>query len=44
MPKGHGKTRPLGISAVKDRMVQAAVKMVLAPIFERDFLPCNYGF
>src|SRR4029453_673445 len=36
--------RPLGISAVKDRIVQAAVKLVLEPIFERDFLPCNYGF
>jgi RNA-directed DNA polymerase len=44
IPKGHGKTRPLGISAVKDRIVQAAVKMVLESIFERDFLPSNYGF
>jgi len=44
IPKGRGQTRPLGISAVKDRIVQAAVKMVLEPIFERDFLPCNYGF
>jgi RNA-directed DNA polymerase len=34
----------LGISAVKDRIVQTAVKLVLEPIFERDFLPCNYGF
>jgi RNA-directed DNA polymerase len=34
----------LGISAVKDCIVQAAVKLVLEPIFERDFLPCNYGF
>ena len=44
IPQGKGKTRPLGISAVKDRMVQAAVKMVLEPIFEREFLSCNYGF
>lgn len=44
IPKGQGKTRPLGISAVKDRIVQTAVKLVLEPIFERDFLPCNYGF
>jgi RNA-directed DNA polymerase len=44
IPKGPGKVRPLGISAVKDRVVQAAVKMVLEPIFERDFLPGNYGF
>ena len=44
IPKGKGKTRPLGISAVKDRIVQTAVKMVLEPIFEREFLPFNYGF
>jgi RNA-directed DNA polymerase len=44
IPKGQGKTRPLGISAVKDRIVQTAVKLVLAPSVERDFLPCNYGF
>ena len=44
IPKGKGKTRPLGISAVKDRIVQAAVKMVLEPILEWEFLPCNYGF
>ena len=44
IPKGRGATRPWGISAVKDRIVQAAVKLVLEPIFERDFLPCNYGF
>jgi RNA-directed DNA polymerase len=44
IPKGRGTTRPLGISAVKDRMVQAAVKLVLAPIFARDFLPGNDGF
>lgn len=44
IPKGKGKTRPLGIAAVKDRVVQAAVKMVLEPIFEWEFLPCNYGF
>ena len=44
IPKGKGTTRPLGISAVKDRIVQAAVKMVLEPIFEREFLSCNYGF
>jgi RNA-directed DNA polymerase len=44
IPKGKGTTRPLGISAVKDRIVQAAVKMVLEPIFAREFLSCNYGF
>lgn len=44
IPKGQGKTRPLGISAVKDRIVQTAVKLVVEPIFEREFLPSNYGF
>jgi RNA-directed DNA polymerase len=44
IPKGKGTTRPLGISAIKDRIVQTAVKMVVEPIFEREFLPCNYGF
>lgn len=44
IPKGQGKTRPLGISAVKDRIVQRAVKLVVEPIFEREFLPSNYGF
>jgi RNA-directed DNA polymerase len=44
IPKGKGKTRPLGISAVKDRIVQTAMKMVLEPIFEREFLPSTYGF
>jgi RNA-directed DNA polymerase len=43
LPTGQGKTRPLGISAVQDRMVQTAVKLVLAPIFARDFLPCHSG-
>ena len=32
------------MSAVKDRIVQTTVKMVLEPIFEREFLPFNYGF
>jgi RNA-directed DNA polymerase len=34
----------LGIPAVRDRVAQAAVKIVLEPIFEADFLPCSYGF
>jgi len=42
--KGEGKTRPLGIPTVKDRIVQTAVKMVIEPIFEREFLPMSYGF
>jgi RNA-directed DNA polymerase len=39
-----GKYRPLGIPTVKDRVVQAALKNILEPIFEADFFPCSYGF
>ena len=42
--KGIKKTRPLGIPTVKDRIVQTALKMVLEPIFEREFLPMSFGF
>jgi RNA-directed DNA polymerase len=44
IPKGPGKVRPLGIPAVKDRIVQTAVKLVLEPIFECEFLETSYGF
>jgi len=44
IPKGDGRTRPLGIPVVKDRIVQAAVKRVIEPIFEHEFLPMSYGF
>jgi RNA-directed DNA polymerase len=44
IPKGAGKTRPLGIPAVKDRIAQTAVKLVIEPIFEREFLDTSYGF
>jgi RNA-directed DNA polymerase len=42
--KAGGKTRPLGIPTVKDRIVQTAVKRVIEPIFEQEFLPTSYGF
>ena len=44
IPKGRGKFRPLGIPVVKDRIVQTALKFVLEPIFEREFLEMSYGF
>jgi len=45
IPKpGTTKRRRLGIAAVRDRVVQASLKLVLEPIFEADFYPCSYGF
>jgi RNA-directed DNA polymerase len=44
IPKGGGQLRPLGIPAVKDRIVQSAIKFVIEPIFEREFLEMSYGF
>ncbi|MFE2560786.1 reverse transcriptase domain-containing protein, partial [Streptomyces sp. NPDC059352] len=44
IPKAGGKLRQLGIPTVRDRVVQAALKLVLEPIFEADFKPCSYGF
>ena len=43
-PASPGERRPLSIPSVRDRIVQAAVKIVLEPIFEADMLPCSYGF
>jgi group II intron reverse transcriptase/maturase len=45
IPKtGSAERRPLAIAAVRDRIVQAAVKIVLEPVFEADFLSCSFGF
>jgi len=44
IPKGGGKMRPLGIPVVKDRIVQTALKLVIEPIFEREFEESSYGF
>jgi RNA-directed DNA polymerase len=44
IPKPNGKTRPLGIPAIKDRIVQEALRMILEPIFEADFSQYSFGF
>jgi RNA-directed DNA polymerase len=41
---GSKEKRPLGIPCVRDRIVQAAVRLVIEPIFEREFVPNSYGF
>jgi len=44
IPKPDGRTRPLGIPTVRDRVVQQACKIVIEPLFEANFLPCSYGY
>jgi len=45
IPKpGTAEKRPLSIPPVRDRIVQAALKIVLEPVFEAGFLPCSFGF
>ena len=44
IPKDKGKTRPIGISAFEDKLVQDTVREVLEAIYEQDFLACSYGF
>jgi group II intron reverse transcriptase/maturase len=44
IPKAPGKTRPIGVSTVEDKVVQNTLTMVLEAIYEQDFLDCSYGF
>jgi group II intron reverse transcriptase/maturase len=44
IPKAPGKTRPIGISCIEDKVVQGALKEVLEAICEQEFLSCSYGF
>jgi RNA-directed DNA polymerase len=44
IPKADGRQRPLGIAAIEDKIVQAAVVTVLMPIYESEFLGFSYGF
>ena len=44
IPKGQGKVRVLGIPAIRDRVAQGALKLILEPIFEADFCDGSYGY
>jgi RNA-directed DNA polymerase len=44
IPKPDGRQRPLGIAAVEDKIVQAAVVAILTPVYEAEFLGFSYGF
>lgn len=44
IPKGDGRTRPLGIPTFEDKVLQRAVAMVLEAIYEQEFLDCSHGF
>jgi RNA-directed DNA polymerase len=44
IPKGDGSTRPLGLVALEDKLAQQAVRMVLEPIYEAEFIGFSYGF
>jgi group II intron reverse transcriptase/maturase len=44
IPKGDGRTRPLGIPAISDKLVQMVVGWILMAIYEQDFMKCSYGY
>ena len=44
IPKAPGKTRPIGISCIEDKIVQGAIAELLETVYEPAFLPCSYGF
>jgi RNA-directed DNA polymerase len=44
IPKASGKTRPIGISCIEDKIVQGAITELLEVVYEPSFLPCSYGF
>lgn len=44
IPKSDGRMRPLGIPVLRDRVIQAALLLIIEPIYEADFQECSYGF
>lgn len=44
IPKGNGESRPLGISAIENKIVESGIMLILQSIYEQDFLECSYGF
>lgn len=44
IPKDKGRTRPIGVSTIEDKMVQDAIREVLEAVYEQDFRDCSFGF